>query len=381
VLVLVAGLVVYRLAVGSVSDPQPTAGRDKPWVIVPQENVELVVSDGELQQILNRVQPPAKPANTNTFVHALRLWGPNATFASAPSGQQLLGYFLDDAEYRALAGAAAPPIFEYTAEGLLRARSFDDRVTDRITSSNHNDDLLATFAESGVPLDTPIHLREGVASVRELADSALKEFHLARHEYEWTAIAYARYVFPNKRWKNKYGETITVDDLVTELVEHPHGIGPCNGLHRLEALVVLYRADEQAHVLSPQTRRKLLTHLKQVSDLLVQSQTDEGYWTRNWPRGAAGTVDAKATVYDKLLVTGHQLEWLALAPEIVQPPRENIVRAGRWTVKTILEMSAEDFRRYYGPFSHAARALCLWRGKEPGEVWGKAVPVVADSIP
>jgi hypothetical protein len=206
------------------------------------------------------------------------------------------------------------------------------------------------------------------------------DFHLARHEYEWSIIAYARYVFPQKRWQNKYGESITVDDLVHELISHPRSQGPCNGLHRLEALVVLYRADEMAHVLSRRTRQKMLVEMKTVSDLLVTAQTDEGYWTRQWPRGEAGRVDEKATVYDKLLVTGHQLEWLALAPQEVQPPRETIVRAARWTLKTILEIDDKELHAHYGPFSHAARALCLWRGNEPHAFWAKR-PTIAAAAP
>jgi hypothetical protein len=319
------------------------------------------------------VQPPYDPVNTNVFIHALRLWGPNAVFSDtcSPSGEQLLQYFLDDKTFREFNGEKTPPIFERTADGLIRARSFDDRFAHRTTSSYHTDDLLATFAESGVPLDTKVQLRDGQTTVREIADSALQDFHLARHEYEWTAIAYARYIFPTKRWKNKYGETITVDDLVNELIDKPQGVGPCNGLHRLEALVVLYRADEQAHVLTAQTRHKMLACMSQVSELLVQAQTNDGFWTRNWPRGHLGRTDEQATVYDKLLVTGHHLEWLALAPESVQPPRENVVRAARWTVKTILEMDQENLNEHYGPFSHAARALCLWRGKEPNEFWSQ----------
>jgi hypothetical protein len=157
------------------------------------------------------------------------------------------------------------------------------------------------------------------------------------------------------------------------------GVGACNGLHRLEALAVLYRADEQAHVLSLATRKKILSHMHAVSKLLVDSQTDAGFWTRNWPRGeAAAAADSeKISVYDKLLVTGHHLEWLALVPDEVSPPRESVVRAARWTLQTILEISDKDLKQHYGPFSHAARALCLWRGREAGEVTSGQWPVVS----
>ena len=76
-------------------------------------------------------------------------------------------------------------------------------------------------------------------------------------------------------------------------------------------------------------------------------------------------------MHDKLLVTGHQLEWLALAPEQVQPPRETIVRAGQWITRTLLEIDQKELVETYGPYSHAARALCLWRSVEPMEAWKK----------
>jgi hypothetical protein len=368
--VLIAALGVYRLAVGSVARPQLPQLRETPNKIAPRRNEPLVASDEELQKILARVTPPPKPFVTNNMVHALRLWGAEAKFndPNIPSGTELRDYFLDDGTFRRLAGPQTLPIFARTPDGLLRARSYDDGLRARATSSHHTDDLLATLGETGTSLNTPMQLRDGEATVRELLESSLLDFHLARHEYEWSVISYARYVFPQKRFQNKYGETITVDDMVDELITPPCGIGPCNGLHRLEALVVLYRADEEAHALSSTTKRKMLMHMKKVSDLLVQSQALDGHWNRHWPQGSAGQTDDKATVYDKLLVTGHHLEWLALAPDEVLPPRENIIRAARWTVKTIQEISDADLKEKYGPFSHAARALCLWRGQEAGEV-------------
>lgn len=370
--ILLAALFIYRLAVGSATAPTPIAhGRNVPWVIAPEHHEPLVASDAEVLAILKRVVPPTSPVNTNNFVHALRLWGPHAQFDNPdlPTSELLRAYFLNDRVFRRFAGGAVPPIFSRTPDGLLRARFYDDGPNHRTSSSYHTDDLLATLAESGTPLDTPLIMRDETSTVRELAQSAMLDFNLQQHEFEWSVISYARYIFPQKRWQNKFGETITVDQLVDLLVDGPSGVGPCNGLHRLEALVVLYRADEQVQVLSPRVRQKMLAHMQLVSQLLVESQTDAGYWTRHWPQGAAARSDAEGQIYDHLLVTGHQLEWLALAPEEALPPRENIVRAARWTVKTILEISDADLQEHYGPFSHAARAISLWRGAEPGQFW------------
>ena len=220
-------------------------------------------------------------------------------------------------------------------------------------------------------------------STGSVSPTELAMFYLDRLEYEWSTISYIRYLYPLKQWRNKYGERVGVDALVKELMEKAPEAGPCDGLHRLEALVLLYRVDEAAQaagqksILSKNDRCKMLGYMKRVSELLVAAQSPEGFWTRQWSKGTPPAelkdeVDAKAktaAMHNKLLVTGHQLEWLALAPEQVQPPRETIVRAGQWITRTLLEIDQKELIDTYGPYSHAARALCLWRSVEPMDAW------------
>lgn len=381
-IILLAALLMYRVLVIRPAPPLVFA-RKEPVAIAPRYADMRVVTDDQLAAVLARVQPPRGPAHTNNYLHALRLWGPAATFddPQVPSGATLRAYFLDDAVFRRLAGQKTPPLIYRDAHGLA-VRSYDESATHRETSSFHTDDLVATLAEIGTPLDTELKLRDGTARVSDLLASGLAGYHRSRLEYEWTAIAYARYVFPQPQWRNKYGERIDVEGLVDELLGHPPDMGPCNGLHRLEALVVLYRADEQFHALRPKTKLRMLHYMQAAAQRLVAAQFDEGYWTRQWPAGAgarqlagpsrggpsAAAAPTAPTLHDKLLVTGHHLEWLALAPEGVQPPRETIVRAAQWLVRTLLEMDERDLKEAYGPYTHAARALCLWRGKEAWQV-------------
>ena len=371
-LLLFAGLLAYRLTVVSANSEKPfiPAGPHKPWNITSAQHEPRIVTDEQLFEVLDRVKPPARPSLTNSYVHALRLWGPDADFgdAAVPSGDELKNYFLNDATFRQVAGQDAPPLFYRAADGI-NVRSYDDRVDHRESSSHHADDLLATFAEIGLPLDTQLHLRDGEATIADLLEASMRRFHLDQLEYEWSSIVYARYLFPLKHWRNRNGEKISLQSLVEELISHPLESGPCNGLHRLEALAVLYRADEQCHQLPPLTRMKMLAYMKRVSDLLVASQTSEGFWNRRWPLGEAALEDRTATLYDKILVTGHHLEWLALAPDEVQPPRETIVRAGQWLARTLGEMDEQAIVEAYGPYSHSARALCLWRQVDPYEAW------------
>ncbi len=369
-IIVIVALAIYRFAFVPEEPANITAGRNEPVSIQPENDRPRMVSDDELFQILDRVKPHGQPVNTNNWVHALRLWGRHAEFDSprTPSGHDLWSYFVDDEVFRRHAGEGTPALFNIAADGV-RIRGFDDDYGNSTTSSYHMDDLLATMAETGTPLDTPLRTRDGETTVRAAVESAMQDFHLSRHEFEWSMITYARYAFPRLHWVNRYGRTIDVDQMVNEMIRHPLPNGPCNGTHRLEAMVVLYRADRETPTLDPRTRKRMLVHMAQVSRLLVQAQSEDGYWNRNWPRGNAAKDVAEVSLSDKLLVTGHHLEWLALAPEEVQPPRETLVRASRWLVGALLEIDDKELDRRYGPLSHAARSLCLWRGKEPYQAW------------
>jgi hypothetical protein len=367
--IVLAALALYRLvfvfAFASPPKDDVRLPRREPLHICSRSHELRICSDEQLAAVLKRVKPPREPVNTNTLVHALRLWGAQADFGddATPSGRLMLDYLLDDRVFQQLAGTDSPPIFFRGQDGI-DVRSYDDSTNFQHTSSYHDADLLATLAEVGTPLDATLHLRDGTAQVSDLLEGTMRRFYLDRQEYEWTIIALARYAHPITAWRNKFGEKIDMEALVEELIDKPVELGPCDGLHRLEALVVLYRADEQSPSLPPRVKRRMLVHMKQVSDRLVQCQTVAGYWTRGW----SGQSEVAPAMRDKLLVTGHHLEWLALAPEEVQPPRETIVRAGQWLTRALLELDDDSLLQSYGPYSHAARALCLWKGVEPGKV-------------
>ncbi|MCE9555258.1 MAG: hypothetical protein K8T91_18055 [Planctomycetes bacterium] len=381
-LVVLAACGIYRatLASSAKSDAlrqlsaHDSSAANMPNLIAPRYDDPRIATDAQLHDLLERMKPTVDPLDTNVLVHALRLWGPHAEFGDArhPSGSTMLGYFLNDAEFRKLAGEKVPPLFAAGADGVT-VRPWTEDSPHKLTGAVHVDDLLATLAESGIPHSHPLVMRDSTGHVADLLQGAMRRFHRRQQEYEWSAISYARYLFPAQRWENRYGQPIDVAALVDELMEQPMPNGVCGGAHRLEALVVLLRADDQHHVLAKRTRKKIVDYLARTSALLTASQHSEGYWDRNWYLGTAGATPVAGakqdTTYDRILTTGHQLEWLALAPPEVQPPRETIVRAGQWLVRAMLAEDDKNLKKHYGPFSHAARALCLWRSKDPFDAW------------
>lgn len=370
-LVIAAALLVYRV-VGVGREPERTAfvppPSNTPRLIVPQTIEPRVATDDQLRQVLEKVKPPAAVHNS-AWVHALRLWGPQAEFASAetPSGRKLLNFFLDDNVFQQVVGSNAEPLFTLDIDGV-RIRDFDEDFNHRLTSSFHAEDILATFAEVGVPLDTPIVARNGQATVRDLLAASMRRYHPDRFEFEWSTIAYGRYLFPVKEWRNRHDEKIDIGSWFQRCTERP-GAGPCKGQHRFEALVVLLQADAQQPTLSPASRKAFVGFLQSATKQLVAAQAADGSWSAKWLKGEAGRDDKEASLDERMLVTGHTLEWLALAPPEAQPPRETVVRAGQWIANTLVGLDDTRLSERYGPYSHAARALCLWRGQEAWPLW------------
>jgi len=371
VLIVAAGLLAYRLTVGKTVTPKQTFGQPKAWQIVPRYNEPRVATDAQLHAVLKRMLPPTGPPNTNKMHHALRMWGTEANFHDPDllTGVQMRDYFLNDGEFRRQAGQHVPPLFRTTPQGTVVVRSFEGGDRFAVTSSHHADDLLATLVKAGVSGNAPLTTRNGTTTFGVLLDTAMRRAHRAQHENEWMMIAYARCVFPLPAWKNIYGETVRADDLIDEVIDRKLHRGACAGTHRLEALTLLLRADEHAPSLSADKKQKIVDHLTEMSRLLEASQSIEGYWTRHWHEGDQAHEGEIGSLYDRLLATGHHLEWLALAPREVLPPRETIVRAGQWTVRAMLEVDEPTLSAKYGPISHAARALCLWRKMEPFQAW------------
>jgi hypothetical protein len=367
--ILAAACGAYRLVASPPAAKEPVL-RDRPWTVGPRYDIQEIATDEQLLAVLDRMKPPKGKPNTNVLVHALRLWGATVDFGdpTIPSGPTMRNYFLHDADFRKLAGEDAPPLFTLDPDGV-RVRPALMKDPHEATGAVHVDDLLATLAETNTPLSQPLETRNGTANVGELLRGTLNRFHLEQQEFEWSAISYARYVFPNQNWTNVHGQKTTVEELVDDLIHHPLEEGVCGGTHRIEALVVLLRADEQAHALAPRTKKRIVEHLGKIVSLLMQSQAPDGHWTRTWTRGALPRADYKGESGEEILLTGHHLEWLALAPPEVQPPRETMVRAGQWLVRAMLEVDDASLQKMYGPFSHAARALCLWRSKEPALAW------------
>ncbi|MBI3462687.1 MAG: hypothetical protein HY000_06440 [Planctomycetes bacterium] len=238
-------------------------------------------------------------------------------------------------------------------------------------AQTHKDEILEVFAEIGTALDHPVQLAGFQATLQAILDDSLARFQPEQIDVEFTAIAYARYLPPQREWTNRFGQRHSFDDLADVLASRTLGWTVCYGTHVPYALVTLLRVDEQVPILSPLRRRLARQRLAEVSRLLVRTQYKNGAWGPDWwndapgPGGASENPNPEVSVSNFIRATGHHLEWIALAPKDLRPPDANVEKAAQWVVSTTLAQPQGILSTYYGEFSHGARALLLLSGSKP----------------
>jgi len=262
------------------------------------------------------------------------------------SGRDVLGVLTDNKRSETFFGE---PIFFQTRSGI---RYRDPGIQTVLTGENHRDFCLATFAELGLPLSTPMTAADGSFTLRDLLRDSVENFSIKQNELPWTAIAYAIYLVPQRGWTNRYRESFTLDDLANALMGVPLHQVSCGGGHLLTALTVLWRVDSSTRCLSESVREALTQYLRKRVTALVESQHKQGFWSIDWHVEAPAKAEVKRllppdTAHSRLIATGHLLEWLELLPVELQPAPEVYRRAGRWLGPAMLERfpvkSLEDF--------------------------------------
>lgn len=345
--------------------------RPEPLAVTPLYDVPVVVSDEQLAATLERLRPRFQGADTkiNHVDHALRFWGLEAQFADDKllDGTQLRELLTDHRRFHAVYGSNMQPLLMDVPEtGGVRVR-----VQAGNGSSSHVDHTMAGLAEVGTPLSFPIVTARRQATYRDMVEQAIRDFSLNQVEYEWSVLTFALFMPPERGFMTSEGQYVDFDTMARRMMREQLPKGVCFGNHRLFTLVALLRIDEQQPMLSPAVREDIFAFLGDCTQRLVAHQHADGWWDDQWPNRPASEAShgggSGDEMVDRVLATGHALEWWAVAPESLHPPRSVLASAGQWMVRTIAEMTDEEIQARYTYLSHAGRALALWRGKRPAE--------------
>ncbi|MDG1895509.1 MAG: hypothetical protein P8J37_11405 [Fuerstiella sp.] len=341
--------------------------------VMPFYDDATVVNDQDLAAVLSKVLPrfSREELRPNYVEHALRIWGAKIEFDNPDliSGPQMAEYLVNTGQYLASWGPDTKPILEPETDGV-RIRWGSDA-----TASVHHDHMLASMAEAGITLDTPVFTSARQTTMQQILSEALRDFQLDERETEWSAMAFGLYLAPQQTasWHNSQGRRITFDMLAARLMRKHRKKGVCLGTHRVYSLMALLRLsdDNGGDLLTASTRDKVMELLHGAKERMIASQDADGSWPPNWHEGAdaAANNDPNELMYRRVIATGHHLEWLAIAPQELHPPHENIVKAAKWLVKNTLETPQNQIDSSYTFYSHVGNALALWRKTSVPDFW------------
>lgn len=357
----------------SLKSPSPSLPipRETPLIIEPLYDDPEVVSDEELAAVLTRILPRfRKRALTPNYVeHGLRTWRQDATFADPKimSGVAMKDFLVDHGRFLASWGEKTPPLLLDRPDGVAIRWGFEDGA------SVHHDHWLSCLTEAGVSLHEPVFTPSSKKQMNDVVQEALRDFRVDEIEIEWSALAFGLWIAPQKSWlTTTQGREVSFDLIAERLVSGPKKFGTCLGTHRVYSLMVLVRLDDEYDILSDRVRDRAMSYLRSVRDLITASQFEDGHWSAHWMEGeAALTSSPPDTIVDQVTATGHHLEWLAIAPEELHPPREAIRKAADWIIATTAAQSPSELGQRYTYFSHVGNALALWRKTHPAQFWKK----------
>lgn len=343
--------------------------REQALVIAPLYDDAEVVSDDELAAVLWKVQPRFSKSQLkpNYVEHALRTWWIKAQFADPEvmSGEAMKDYLVDHGKYLASWGDKVEPLLQ----------DYNDGVSIRWGKSEgasvHHDHWLACLTEAGIGIDEPVFTpTHRGRTIRDVVQRAMRDFRVDEIETEWTSLALGLWLAPQKSWVNRDGREVSFDLLAQRLMRGERSLGVCSGTHRVYSLMALIRLDDEFQILSADARAEVWKYLEGVRDAITASQFPDGHWPSNWPQGAAALTNPnKDEDYKQVIATGHHLEWLAIAPRELHPPRDQILKAADWLIRTTREQSTSEILQRYTFFSHVGNALALWRNTHPADFW------------
>ncbi|MDA1166467.1 MAG: hypothetical protein O3B13_25505, partial [Planctomycetota bacterium] len=343
----------------------------EPLVITPLYDEPGIVSDEELAAVLKQLQPRFPPDNLrpNHVEHALRTWHVDAEFQdpSVMSGPDMRDLLLDNGRFLLSWGPDIAPLLEDRPTGVYVRWGHEQGA------SVHHDHTLACLSEAGVPLDQPVRsIGRPNGTLKQMIEQAIYDFDLDERETEWSAMAFGLWLPTVKEWENSHRRKLSFDMIARRQMRGHKTYGVCGGTHRVYSLMALVRLDDEFDILSDDVHAEAMQYLRNVRDILAVTQFEDGHWPYNWPDGEeARTKPSDLEEYKAVIATGHHLEWLAIAPKELHPPREMIEKAADWIINNTVSKTPEQILDSYTFYSHVGNALSLWRRTRAPVFWKK----------
>lgn len=296
----------------------------------------------------------ARPS-PSSFLHVLRLCGPDGAVRLQGRETALLAPFFDDALGRRVFGDSIASRTRYGARYRVRSDLFP---TARGVPEWHLTQTLATCAELGVPLTRELRLEGGAVPLRAVLADTLAGFTIDAPEPEWTALALIHYLPPHTGWTNRFGQRYAFDDLAELLLAQSPTLRPCAGVHVYQTLILMLRAHALHPILKAPVHDAVQSRVRRWTEHALANQRVDGSFGRGWWRGPAEGPSTRGGADDvpdaALVATSHLAEAFLYLPAEVPVADAALRRAGEWLLREWTRpRAASDVAAEFCPLTHA----------------------------
>jgi hypothetical protein len=254
---------------------------------------------------------------------------------------------------------------------------------------HHPNQFLHIFSMAGIPLDADLVVDGHHFTVRDLLNQSLAE---ARPEGElaFTVSAYVYYLDVGARWRNKFGESMSLALIVSKLLSTPEAT--CAGEHRLGALSRILSHSELQHDSEMQglwhdIQREVNDHIT----LLQECQQPDGSFNLPSQQAALFGINKQEHPGEfDVFCIGHTLEWISTYGDKDLLSEKWIVRATNRLADAVASThdstifmfetkKSSDSVFRLGQLMHAISGLRRWSDKVDGSAQSAATVPLSTS--
>lgn len=322
------------------ADVEAAPAPEKPARVIPAAALRLQAPIAQCLQYYYQRPENARDRTPWGMLHAILPYGTDAQIDTGKRRFNAIAWLAGNNPCRNL------KMLTVTREGALVAR-------EGVGLQGHQAQMLAIFAQVGVPVEYPLYANGRKFSINDLIRSEMGSCK-AGNELTFTLIGLSNYLPTDTRWRTSDGQVWDFERLLREEMAQPVVGAACGGTHRLMGFS--YALQQRRREGLPMTGQWARAE-KYVNDFVSyawQLQNRDGSFSTDWFEGQADNGD----VDRKLQTSGHILEWLLFTMSDEELADERVTRAVTFVANTLI--SGRNRELQVGPKGHALRALSLY---------------------
>lgn len=229
----------------------------------------------------------------------------------------------------------------------------------------HQDQFVSEMVQWGLPPSTPFKVNGKDYRFEDfLRHSTMRASLTRKQELSWAVIIVAQHHGTNYTWKNKFGETLSVEDMVRYEMNEPFEPAACGGTHRLFGITWAYYLHRQNGGQKTGVWKEAAEYLENYKNMARKHRCPDGAFSTQFIFKPENVPDPE----QRIRTTGHVLEWLALYLPDNELKSEWMQEAAHALVRNILESKNRGIEG--GALYHATHGLHIYRTR----VFGPNIP-------